>query len=393
MATDMNFDWAIAPLTTATFFAEYFEAEPLHVMRQDPDYFTGLLSTAEMDRVVCSMGLSVPEISMTQAGADLRASDYAQESGLADPTRIARLYAEGATLILSGLQERLPRLGAYCRALEAALSCRVQTNAYLTPARSQGFRPHYDSHDVLVLQVEGTKEWRLYDRPVDLPLQSQAFDPDDVAIGPETAQFLLQPGDALYVPRGLAHDAVATDEASLHITTGLMFRTWADLLTEAVSAVAHRDADFRKALPPGFANPGFDVQTHESTLAALLGTLVSEAPLEKLLGAFKEQFLAGRVPRVEDQIAQLARLDALSLDSLVGGRPHLLFDLTRQPDETVRLICQGAEMVFPGFVETPLTFALTENRYPVSALPGDLDDDAKLVLIRRLVREGLVQIH
>ena len=45
-----------------------------------------------------------------------------------------------------------------------------------------------------------------------------------------------------------------------------------------------------------------------------------------------------------------------------------------------------------GFAAEPLRYALETERYTVADLPGDLDDDAKLVLIRRLVREGLVRV-
>jgi ribosomal protein L16 Arg81 hydroxylase len=392
--TDYSFDWTIAPTTRDAFFSDHFEKKPLVVRRKDPEYYRSLLSFEDIDRVVSTMGLYLPEISVTKANANITAEDYAYESGYIDPVRVNQLFADGATVILSGLHERLPELARFCRALEAVMSCRVQTNIYMTQAESQGFKAHYDNHDVIVLQVEGTKEWRIYDTPVDLPLNSQAFNPHDVEVGAETDRFLLEPGDMLYVPRGLAHDAVATGEPSLHITTGLMLRTWADLLVEAVNVMAHKDPEFRRALPPGHANPDFDMQGQDAAFRALAQRMTDETPVAKLLEGFKQDFLTNRVPRVEGQMAQMARLGDLSVESRVGARAHLIYDLTELPDEgLVRLVCQGSEIVLPDHATEPLCFAVQTRDFRVGDLPGDLDDAGKLVLVRRLVREGLMIIH
>lgn len=391
---DYSFDWTIAPVTPATFFAEHFEKKPLRIARNDPAYYDGLLSFADIDRVITTMGLSVPEISVTKAGGNITAADYAYESGFIDPVRVNQLFADGATVILSGLHERLPELARFCRALEAVMSCRVQTNIYMTQARSQGFRAHYDDHDVIVMQIAGTKEWRFYDTPVELPLTTQAFNPEQVQVGPETERFLLQPGDMLYVPRGLAHDAVATGEPSLHITTGLMVRTWADVLVEAVNVMAHRAPVMRRALPPGYANRGYDYAQHQAEFEEMLALVAREAPLGKLMESFRQDFLTGRVPRVEGQMAQMAKLAGLSADSRVGARPHLIHDLTHLAEEgQVRLVCQGAEIVLPDFAREPLEFAVANRDFRVGDLPGELDEAGKLVLVRRLVREGLMVVH
>lgn len=391
--TELSFDWTIAPVTRDVFFSEYFEKKPLVVRRNDARYYADLLSFADIDHVVTTMGLSAPEITVTRADAQIQAGDYAYETGVIDPVRVSQLFADGATVILSGLHERLPKLAQFCRALEGVMSSRVQTNIYMTPAGSQGFRAHYDNHDVVVLQVEGTKEWRIYDTPVELPLQTQGFNPHDVEIGEETDRFVLEPGDMVYVPRGVAHDAVSTDQTSLHITTGLMLRSWADVLVEAVNIMAHKDPAFRHALPPGHAAEGFDVSAHQATFEALLGQIAEEAPLGKLMEGFKQDFLTGRAPRVEGQMAQMAKLDGLTADSRVGARPHLVFDLTHlADDEQVRLVCNGSEILLPDHAMEPLRFAITSKDFVVQDLPGDLDDAGKLVLVRRLVREGLMTL-
>ncbi len=397
----LDFDWSIAPVSREAFFSDSFEKKHLVVHRNDPTYYSQLVSVDDIDRVVTTMGLSVPEVNVVQANASITPEDFAYESGFVDAVRVNQLFADGATIIMSNLQERLPTLARFCRALENVFSSRIQTNIYLTPAHSQGFRAHYDNHDVLVLQVEGTKEWRIYDHPVELPLNTQAFDPHAVPIGEQTDSFILEPGDMCYVPRGLTHDAVATDQTSLHITTGLMTRTWADLVTEAVVAAAHKDPAFRASLPPGHAGGDFDaaggLAKMEETFADLLKRLQDQASLPELVEDIRSEFIGNRVPRVPGQMRQLARLAELTASSDVGAQPQLIFQLADRTDAegnpVVQVSCQGAEIFLPAHTKPALEVCLAEPRFTVRDLPGDLDEDGKLVLVKRLIREGLMISH
>lgn len=120
MTKDYSFDWAIAPETPQAFFETHFEKQHLVIKRGDKGYYDGLLDYEAIDRVLCTMGLSVPEVNVTKSDAQITAADFAYETGQIDPVRVNQLYADGATVILSGLHERLPDLARYCRALEAA---------------------------------------------------------------------------------------------------------------------------------------------------------------------------------------------------------------------------------------------------------------------------------
>lgn len=391
----MTFDQAIAPVTRAEFFQTSFEKKHLVIRRGQADYYSRLLSSADIDWAVSTLGLSVPEVNVVQANREITPADFAYDSGFVDPVAVNQQFSQGATVIMSNLQERLPKLANFCRELEKVFSARVQTNIYMTPANSQGFKAHYDGHDVLVLQVEGTKEWRIYDTPVPLPLEEQGFNPHDVPIGDLTDSFVLEPGDMVYVPRGLTHDAVSTDQTSLHITTGLMMRSWADVMVEALRKLALSDPDFREGLPPGFANEGFDgTAAAEAKFSSLLAKL-SAVQLEPVLNDFREDFIATRLPRAHGQLAQTARLDELSLDSVMGARPTLIYRLADVPakgdqPDSVALSCQGTVITLPAHARNALEFAISTPRFTMSDMPGDLDDAGKTVLLRRLVREGLV---
>ena len=67
----------------------------------------------------------------------------------------------GCTLRLLRPHEHNDAVHALLSLLESEFGCMVGSNAYLTPQGSQGFAPHYDDVDVLVLQLEGRKRWRV----------------------------------------------------------------------------------------------------------------------------------------------------------------------------------------------------------------------------------------
>jgi ribosomal protein L16 Arg81 hydroxylase len=145
-------------------------------------------------------------------------------------------------------------------------------NAYLIPPGQKGLATHYDTHDVFVLQIAGTKHWRLFEETVHLPLEGQRMRP---RTEPQTdpTEFDLLAGDPLYLPRGFAHDAVAVDSMSLHLTVGVRPIIWAFVILTAVEAAIEQEPRFRESLPLGFAADTGIRRAAESNLPVLLDIL------------------------------------------------------------------------------------------------------------------------
>ena len=76
----------------------------------------------------------------------------------------------GATLVLQGLHRTWGPIGDFTRALVRDLGHPAQVNAYITPASSRGFDPHYDTHDVWAVQVEGEKAWNIWEGRAEYPI-------------------------------------------------------------------------------------------------------------------------------------------------------------------------------------------------------------------------------
>ncbi|WP_339913276.1 cupin domain-containing protein [uncultured Brevundimonas sp.] len=364
------------------FLADLYEREPVVVHHGDPDHFRTLLSIAAVDRKIAELDLREGMLSMVDANRSVEASDFVSDNGAIDRVAVARLYRRGATVILNQLHQSDIVLAAFCRAVERVFSCHVQTNIYLTPPGSQGFQTHYDNHDVFILQVEGEKTWRLYDRPVEAPYRGERFKAGRHVVGEPRHSFVLKAGDCAYVPRGLMHDASTSgDAASLHITCGLLVRTWAELVLEAVSEVCVGDPTFRESLPPGFANRDFDRAEARTRFAALMTRLPERARLDGALDLLTDQFIRAREPDVRGTIVEGSQ----PLGGTYQARPSLwrLID----EDGGLRLIAPSGDLTFARAPRVVVERALSGLAFG----PDDLGYNEVEDLIRRLTVSGLIE--
>ncbi|MGH9584241.1 MAG: cupin domain-containing protein, partial [Bryobacteraceae bacterium] len=384
-----SLEWLIHPVGKEAFFSDYWEKKPLVIERNQPNYFNSLLSLDEVDRVITTLDRRYPDIVLKNANGSVSSGDYTVSGDRLDVAKVYQLFGEGSTITLAYLDTVIPALTDFCRKLESEFSCPFQTNVYLTPGQAQGAKPHYDTHDVFVLQVVNSKQWTIYGTPVELPLPGQDFDPAVHELGDPTLEFELEAGDIAYIPRGIVHDARSGENTSLHITAGVLRYTWTDLLLELVADVSVNDPSFRKTLPPGFARQEFDRAQTRETLRSLLQRLSAKADLDSILDRFVDEFISTCPPILRGQMAQIANLDRLTGDSVAGARTGAMSHV-RTNGELTSLDCYGRRISFPSHVSEAVRFALSRSRFVVRELPGDLDDAGKLTLVRRLIREGLL---
>jgi len=330
----------------------------------------------------------VPALRLVQEGGPLPASAWAEDvpwrpgafTGTARAERVAEAFARGATIVLQALHVHWLAAARYCRGLEAALGVPVQANAYLTPAAAQGFAVHHDLHDVFVLQVAGRKRWRIYAPLVELPLRTQAWSPALGDPGAPVQELVLAPGDTLYLPRGWPHEAATGEGESLHLTVGLHPPTRLDALRAALERCAG-DVEFRRAVAPDGALP-----------ADLLERLAARLAPAEVARAQRRRFVLGRRPVLEDQLDQVRALGALTARSAVARRETVIAELELAGGRPV-LVFEGREVAFPARARAAVEAVhAARGPFTAAALPGPLDEAGRLVLVRRLVREGYLRV-
>jgi ribosomal protein L16 Arg81 hydroxylase len=388
-ASDSALLRAIAPTTAEEFLAAYRERKPLHVERGEAGRFDDLLSAHDVERQMCEPGLRAPGFRLVKAGEKLDPRDYTKDlpwrpkpfTGAADNLAVAREFMRGATVVLQGLHLTWTPLARYCRSLEAFLGHPVQANAYYTPARSQGLPVHHDTHDVLVLQVAGSKRWLVYDPVFELPLKHQRYKAEMGDPGPVVMDVVLRAGDTLYLPRGWLHEALTSDEDSLHLTVGISVVTWLDAFRELLGEVED-DVEFRRSVAPDGEGA-----------AELLERLAERLGPDHVAEVMRAKFVGGRRPVLEGQLDDLRALGSLAAECSVVRRESVIADLAELADGSLALVFEERRVVFPAHARDELeALVASSGEVRLSDLPGHLDGEGRVVLARRLVREGFLRV-
>lgn len=391
-----SLDWLLHPIATEDFFHTYWETRPLFIARERPDYYAGLPGLDDVDELITATTSggrrSKDDGSIVKSDPDGRYSArniQLDGNGIPDIHSMYRAYHDGYSIVVNRIHRRSAKVSRLCSSLEAGLHHPVGANLYLTPPGGQGFRRHIDTHDVLILQLHGVKEWHVYHPPKEMPLTSSG--PPRVKSTSDFLAFTLTPGDLLYLPRGWPHEAMTAAYSSLHLTVGMHVYKWIDIVREALDLCAEEKAEFRKALPPKYLDAPLN-ETRISGLAHEFAHMLSEdSLLERAKGRLAERLL-GRIG-VKAYGGHFRSLDAISDltgESVVArARDQICWVETNAGE--VRIKFAANYVSGPLCIEPALRFVAERDCFAVSDLPGGLTPIDKIDLVSRLISEGLLE--
>jgi ribosomal protein L16 Arg81 hydroxylase len=384
----------LQPLEPDAFCREIWEKQARAVSRDDPRYYSSLFSIADIDSLITltAHASSPHKVRLVKShnGELVTKSVSNTADGVPDIYTIYRSYHdEGYTLNIDRLDVHWKPISMLCRNLENALHHPTAANLYFTPPSAQGFLPHFDTHDVFVLQLEGSKTWRLYDAVASLPLADSRSTVHLQKLGAPRETIPLKAGDLFYLPRGRVHDAVTGGNASLHLTIGVHVFRWADLIGEAMKSAAERCRLFREALPVAFLDDEEFASSLKTKMCEVLAGVDPQADAEFAVGRLAQRLLTNGQPLPDGHFVSIAKLDDLTLDSLLARRMSCRIVAK---DDSVSLQYPGNIISGPIEILPALEFIRVSEEFAVSELPGLTDED-KLLLASRLVREGLLAMR
>jgi len=133
-----------------------------------------------------------------------------------DITKVEGFLAEGHSLVVTPIQSYVPPLAALSENIQAQLAEKIKVGVVVTTGTCGAFKLHFDPEDLIILQVQGTKRWKIYGPPVPNPVIGIPKPPPP----PETEPLfddVLKPGDLLFVPAGNWHHCENGPDRSLHL--------------------------------------------------------------------------------------------------------------------------------------------------------------------------------
>ena len=355
-------------------------ASHVHLHHTDPPDLVGLLSLDDVDHLLTSVALRAPALRLAKDGAVLPQSRFTRSAtmagqaltGLVDGRKVLAELDAGATVVLQGLHRYWPPLTELVRALELELGHPCQANAYLTPPGAQGFARHSDTHDVFVFQTHGRKQWEVVDS------------------NGTVRDVLLEPGLSMYLPTGTPHSARSQDVMSLHVTLGINRLTWRDLLG-GLSRQVLSSEEYDAPLPAGYLDDPSLLASELATRLTGFADALSGVDAPAVADDRVASFLTERTPALRGGLTDLVALESLSDTTVVTRRPTSAC-LLRVEGDRLRVLLGDRELRMPARLAAPMEHVRDHESFTVGDLAPWLDGASRIVVVRRLVREGLLRI-
>ncbi|MFT4092658.1 MAG: cupin domain-containing protein [Niabella sp.] len=388
------FEKIIATDSIDTFLNNYYEKDILYISRNDEDYYKNILTSKEISKYLERQDIFYPSVRIVKNGKEIPNGGYTLKStpighhrkdGIINTEKAFALFNSGATFVIQAGQRYFDNLSHCCLELSKKFNSPVQANLYITPEKSQGFNPHWDTHDVFVLQISGTKTWHLYGFEKELPTKNQTFVSKDYKKEPlQTIQ--LMPGDFLYVPRGYVHDAVADDGISSHITIGVLSFTWSRFFNEVFPQL-EEFKEFREAVPFWKEDLPSLIKAKTEILKEKLSALDFGKGIDKLNISYRN----AQPQPLHHYFESIRNAGKISDSTPLALNEGVIYTLVPNEKGT-ELKMLGKAIQFPPTATALLDYIFSNKNFTLGSLAIDGDPADKKELVKKLITEGIVYI-
>lgn len=302
---DLSLASILQPMSPEDFFAGAHDRVPVHIPG-DPDKFLYAMSWDAMSDLLNQTAIWSPaSLQLYLDGQPVPAPEYASQGVtrdgapglLVDLDRVRGWIGRGASVVLNDIETLTPGMKEIARVLGSEPGGKVQGNLYCSWRAHQAFPVHFDTHDVFAMQIAGDKRWRIYQQHFKDPINHPEFKALDQAYhdkhcGAISQEFVMTPGDMVYIPRGFYHDAIAETDATLHLSFSVVPVIGLDLISAVFERAVH-DEVFRKAIP----DPDRDEKATEQHLVRLAGRFRELVREKEFQGKFVDAMRGYRYPR------------------------------------------------------------------------------------------------
>ena len=382
----------IAPLPVEDFLEQYFEQKHLLLQNKGRSNFDEFLTIKDLDDLL-QIGILPPQAVKLVKTNYLSFNEWTSLEKQAHQVKvdIQRIFShlqKGHSLSLIAVNRFLPKLQRWIEAFQVEMLSNARANVYITPPKAQAFARHYDTHDVFVLQIAGTKHWKVYDQITALPDETMKYNNSTIHLDNAIpkAEFTLQKGDLLYIPRGMAHEALTTNTTSIHISIGLNTLMVKHLVTHMSKIVANQ-VFFRKSIL------NFDDELLKKDLKEKLIAFVDNADINDLLEETTLQFLkSSHQNHRSNGLQQFLQQSTISEDTVVSKRIDGIYEL-KKVGRFIIVQFNHHQLKLPFFLEDVLESIFHQETIIVKDIKGNIKTTDKIKIVQQLVNKGLIIVN
>jgi bifunctional lysine-specific demethylase and histidyl-hydroxylase MINA len=304
--------------------------------------------------------------------------------------RIEQLHARNYSVRFPELRYLWKPLDTLARAFEALLQQPVTTSAFWSRGGMKA-PVHHDDHDLIVVQLRGTKRWYVSSGPSELPNTWENIPGGPPELGPHEV-IDLRPGDVLYLPRGTCH-TVDSDTESVHLAVGFTPLTVRQTLIAAIDHLSDFDRRWRMTVDGNLASQlrGAGMERLEAPAVEASAQLLAAVKTPGFLAAA----LKRRSSRVIGSLAALPvppELPELSLDTVLVQPPHAFCYLTANAQK-IDFSYPGGHIYIHRGAEESVVYIANTRRFKVREIPGNVGDDIRLSLAAQFLKIGFLEVE
>ncbi|MGY2374379.1 ribosomal protein uL16 3-hydroxylase [Pseudomonas sp. SDO524_S393] len=369
-------------ITAREFLRDYWQKKPLLIRQAIPDFespidadeLAGLALEEEVEsRLVIEHG---------ERPWELRRGPFAEDAFSTLPER-------EWTLLVQAVDQFVPEVAELLEQFRFLPSWRIDDVmiSFAAPGGSVG--PHFDNYDVFLLQAQGKRNWKIGQMcSSESPLLQHA-DLRILAEFEESAEWVLEPGDMLYLPPRLAHFGIAEDDCMTY-SVGFRAPSAAEVLTHFTDFLSqyltdeerYTDADAQPAADPH--------QIQGDALDRLKSLLAEHMSDERMLLTWFGQFMT------EPRYPELVAGEELGEDDFIGSLQDGAI-LVRNPsarlawsevDDDLLLFASGQSRYLPGKLRELLKLICAADALHADNLDPWLADEEGRDLLHELVKQG-----
>jgi 50S ribosomal protein L16 3-hydroxylase len=211
------------------FLQEYWQKKPLLIRKAFRDW-QNPLEPDELAGLACEEDIESRLICQTDAG-------WAMEQGPLAEERLTGLNESHWTLLVQAVDHHVPAVADLIAPFRFIPNWRIDDVMVSLAADQGGVGPHFDQYDVFLIQGLGRRRWQI---GAHCDADTLLLPHEDLKLLSEfeaTEEWVLEPGDILYVPPGISHNGVAVGSDCMTYSVGFRAPSRGDLLGHYVDDV------------------------------------------------------------------------------------------------------------------------------------------------------------